>query len=147
LYYTIFIDTNDNGVWDEPEDGVAFADYYPGNSGLVSVRVFRGGSLIRSYQGYWGEKANRGGARCEFYVDFADIAIQPGQPIRLILFARTLKRRPRGAFSDDDLRGGGREQERRQMPQHGGPAVGAGIGARARGFRGAAPCGTGARCV
>lgn len=96
VHYTIFIDTNNNGQFENSGDAVVFADYYPKYGGFTLVTVFvRSGAVWfweTGYGGFWGEDQFGGGLRCEFPVPFSAISIEPGQSLRLILFAQDKRR-------------------------------------------------------
>jgi hypothetical protein len=87
VHYTIFVDCDNNGRFGEPADAVIYADYYPKYSGLALVSVFRGGSRY-TYSGMWGDSLEEGGLRVEWIVTFQHLGIQPGQVLRLVLFAQ-----------------------------------------------------------
>jgi hypothetical protein len=87
VHYTIFVDTDNDGQFEGPNDAVVYADYYPKYAGLTLVSVFSGSSL-HTYSGPWGDSDDEGGLRCEWSVPFRYLGIQPGQVLRLVLFAR-----------------------------------------------------------
>jgi len=87
VHYTIFVDCDNNGRFGEPTDAVVYADHYPKYYGFTLVSVFRGGSRY-TYSGMWGDSDEEGGLRVEWIVTFQHLGIQPGQVLRLVLFAQ-----------------------------------------------------------
>lgn len=96
-HYTIFVDADNNGQFGDVGDAVIYADYYPKYLGYTGVSVFvrTGSTWARStYGGFWGENEADGGSRCEFPVPFSNLSIEPGQSLRLILFAQDKRTDP-----------------------------------------------------
>ncbi len=84
--YTIYIDTDNNGIFTEEEDRRVMVDYKPrNNSSDVRVRVKRGsgGMTVSSTKGDWGESGAEGGQRVEFQVSWDDLGITRGDVIRM----------------------------------------------------------------
>ncbi|NPV69110.1 MAG: hypothetical protein HPY55_00510 [Firmicutes bacterium] len=87
VLYVMFIDTDNDGRFNGPADARVDVRYAPKSLGLVTVMVFRGPFPVAGYGGLWGETSDEGGTRCEWPVEFSDIDIEPGQVIRMVLFA------------------------------------------------------------
>lgn len=86
VHYTIFVDLDNDGRFDEPTDATIFAAHYPKYEGLTLVNVF-GPNQYQTYTGMWGDPDNEGGRRVEFPVPFSYLGIEAGQVIRMTLFA------------------------------------------------------------
>lgn len=87
VHYTIFVDLDNDGRFSEAHDAAIYADYYPKYDGLTLVSVFSPGGQ-QFYSGMWGDSDQEGGRRCEWQVPFSYLGIQPGQAIRMVLFAQ-----------------------------------------------------------
>lgn len=96
VYYCLFVDTNNNGRMDDPDDRMVDITYQPdefgergerGEHGLVTVDVWRGDVRVGGRRGYWGENSDEGGRKAEFFVTFNEIGTGPGQVIRMVLVA------------------------------------------------------------
>ena len=107
VYYSLFVDSNNNGRMDDPDDRVVDITFEPdesgghgehGEQGLVTVDVWRGNVRVGGRQGYWGERADEGGRRAEFYVTFNEIGTGPGHVIRMVLFATDKNHHSEGSF-------------------------------------------------
>ena len=89
LNLVLRIDTNDDGVYDDPGDRYVTVSYNPqGNDSFVEVMVYDGaGGFVRLITGDsdWGESSRDGGSRVEWGVPFADLGIAAGQAIRMVL--------------------------------------------------------------
>lgn len=85
VYFTVLIDTNNNGSYNDSVDRWIFTFYSPTpNASEVSVQVRTpSGTVINSYGGDWGESRAEGGRRAEFMVTFADLGIDVGQTISM----------------------------------------------------------------
>lgn len=82
--YILWVDTDNDGLYDEPNDRRIDVSYDPFPRGYVDVDLFNGtGGFIRTIaiDAPWGE--TRRGARAEWGVSFADLGIAPFQTIRL----------------------------------------------------------------
>jgi hypothetical protein len=88
----LYVDTNNNGVYNEPVDRIVRVRYQPTQSGSsVDVDNYTGddtviGSLASNVN--WGESLPSGAQRIEWVVSFADLGIVTGQPIRMYLESR-----------------------------------------------------------
>ncbi|MCH8102897.1 MAG: LPXTG cell wall anchor domain-containing protein [Chloroflexi bacterium] len=87
--YTVFIDANNNGDFDDNIDRHVRVSYDPGPSDskvTVDVRPAQGGNWenIAKNQDY-GDSEGEGGHRVEFAVSWSDLGISFGQPIRMIV--------------------------------------------------------------
>jgi hypothetical protein len=85
VYFTVLVDTNNNGSYQDDVDRWVFAYYSPNNNDSdvrVQVRT-PGGTVINSYSGDWGESRAEGGSRAEIMVTFADLGIDVGQTISM----------------------------------------------------------------
>lgn len=106
LILLLRIDTNNNGVYAEPQDRIVFVRYKPtGNGSKVDVTLLAGtGQFIKTIASGadWGESSHEGGQRVEWGVSFADLGILPGQTIRMTLMATT---NSKGCGFDDDFEG------------------------------------------
>ncbi len=101
VYYCLFIDTDNNGRFDDANDRVVDITYEPDKSeerGQVTVEVWRGEVRVGRRQGRWGESAEDGGSRAEFYVTFNEIGTGPGYVIRMVLFATDKNHLSEGEF-------------------------------------------------
>ncbi len=85
--HTLFIDVNNNGLFEDPVDAQIRVSHHP--TGQVTVAVFVGTQPVAVYSGRWGDRAPAGALRCEWSVPFEDLNISPGQVIRLVLFTTT----------------------------------------------------------
>jgi hypothetical protein len=89
LNLVLLIDTNDDGVYDDPGDRYITVSYNPqGNSSSVEVMVYNGtGGFVSLVTGGsdWGESGREGGSRVEWGVSFADLGLSAGQAIRMVL--------------------------------------------------------------
>ena len=89
LNLVLRIDTNDDGVYDDPGDRYVTVSYNPqGNRSTVEVMVYDGiGGFISLVTGGsdWGESGREGGSRVEWGVPFTDLGISAGQAVRMIL--------------------------------------------------------------
>jgi hypothetical protein len=89
LNLVLNIDTNDDGVYDDPGDRYITVSYNPqGNRSTVEVMVYDGtGGFVSLVTGGsdWGESGREGGSRVEWGVPFADLGVSAGQAIRMIL--------------------------------------------------------------
>ncbi len=103
LILLLRIDTNNNGVYAEPQDRLILVQYKPtGNASKVDVTLLAGtGQFIKTIANGadWGESKQEGGQRVEWGVTFADLGILPGQTIRMSLLATT---KSKGCDFDDD---------------------------------------------
>ena len=84
--YTIYIDTNDDGSFDGPEDRQVRVDYHPkADHSDVRVRVQpgRSGQTLYSASGDWGESIAQGGRRVELAVSWDDLGIGQGEVVRM----------------------------------------------------------------
>ena len=99
LKFTIYIDTNNNGVFTENVDR-KFGDgqYTPktGNISEVVYKVHYGDDTgeIASYQGDWGESVEEGGLNAELTATFAELGITANQTIRMYVETEDLDRVP-----------------------------------------------------
>ena len=87
--YTVFIDANNNGDFDDNIDRHVRVSYDPRPSDsmvTVDVRPAQGGNWknITKNQDY-GDSEGEGGHRVEFAVSWSDLGISFGQPIRMIV--------------------------------------------------------------
>lgn len=93
LFLKLYIDTNNNEVYAEPQDRIVLVQYKPtGNGSQVDVSLLTGTyQFIKTIAGGadWGESIHEGGQRVEWGVSFADLGILPGQTIRMTLLATT----------------------------------------------------------
>lgn len=81
VLYSLYIDANNNGNFNDPSDIVVRIDYKPtGNSSHVIVS-WPGGS----YNGDFGESRQAGALNVEWYVPFSAMGISAGQPIQMYL--------------------------------------------------------------
>jgi LPXTG-motif cell wall-anchored protein len=85
--YTVFMDVNNNGDFDDPIDRHVRINYDPKASAslvTVDVRPALGGGWenIARNQDY-GDSEGEGGHRVEFAVSWADLGVSFGQPIRM----------------------------------------------------------------
>lgn len=87
VIYLLWVDTDNNGQYGEPQDRLVTVLYHPRNGdSVVQVVVLTGmGQVVNSYGGDWGDSREEGGTRCEIGVSFADLGIGAGQAIRMFL--------------------------------------------------------------
>ena len=87
VLYLLWVDTDNNGQYGEPQDRLVAVLYRAQNGdSVVQVTVLTGtGQAIRTYGGDWGDSREEGGTRCEFGVSFDDLGITAGQAIRMFL--------------------------------------------------------------
>ncbi|MGC8837889.1 MAG: 6-pyruvoyl-tetrahydropterin synthase-related protein [Anaerolineae bacterium] len=87
VLYLLWVDTDNDGQYGEPQDRVVTVLYRARNGdSVVQVTVRTGtGQVIRSYGGDWGESREEGGNRCECGVSFEDLGISAGQAIRMFV--------------------------------------------------------------
>jgi uncharacterized membrane protein len=87
VLYLLWVDTDNNGQYGEPQDRLVLVLYHAQNGdSVVLVTVLTGtGQAIRTYGGDWGDSREEGGTRCEFGVSFDDLGITAGQAIRMFL--------------------------------------------------------------
>lgn len=86
VWYWLYIDTNNNGVYNETVDRLVKVSYTPGGNGsIVDLYVYNGvGGTISSLTGQdWGQTNGEGGTMVEFRVSFSDLGISVGQTIRM----------------------------------------------------------------
>lgn len=84
--YRLFLDINDDGIYNGATDAYADITYSPYVYGLVVAYTYRSdGTSLGSTTGYWGETNARGGRRCEFSVSMEKLGIYPAQPIRMYI--------------------------------------------------------------
>jgi len=87
----LFIDTNNNGHYNDPQDRRIFVRYRPRKKdSRVDVQVYDGtGGFIAQVVRHadWGESRQEGGKRVEWGAPFDVLGITPGQTIRM--FAAT----------------------------------------------------------
>lgn len=83
------VDTNNNGLYNEPADRLVTIVYRPRNGNAqVDVELFDGaGAFLATIarKADWGESRAEGARRVEWPVTFAQLGIAAGQPIRLSL--------------------------------------------------------------
>lgn len=91
LEIQLFIDTNNNGNYNEPQDRRVFVRYQPKNNrSQVDVEVYDGtGGFVAqiAHNADWGESRREGGKRVEWGVPFDVLGIVPGQT--MLVFAAT----------------------------------------------------------
>ncbi len=91
------VDTNNNGVYTDPQDRAVVVFYRPlGNRARVNVVLTTGtGQFLNTLatNADWGESIPEGGRRVEWGVTFADLGILPGQTIRMRLMSTAAVRR------------------------------------------------------
>ncbi len=89
LYLILRVDTNNNGVYDDPADRIVRVEYKTRpRASQVTVTLFDGTDTYLETIGEnedWGASKNEGGRQVEWAVTFAQLGIPAGQPIRLIL--------------------------------------------------------------
>ncbi|MGQ9458038.1 MAG: 6-pyruvoyl-tetrahydropterin synthase-related protein [Anaerolineae bacterium] len=87
VLYLLWVDTDNNGQYGEPQDRLVTVLYRPrnGNSVVLVVVLTGAGQVVNSYEGDWGDSREEGGTRCEIGVSFADLGIGAGQAIRMFL--------------------------------------------------------------
>lgn len=89
LRLALLIDTNNDGVYNDPQDRMVVVEYKPtGNASQVTVWIYdgtgnNGTSLANKVD--WGESKQEGGQRVEWGVSFAALGIVPGQTINMTL--------------------------------------------------------------
>nr|WP_290670194.1 hypothetical protein [Ardenticatena sp.] len=102
LYIHLFIDTNNNGTYNDPQDRRVFVKYQPKkHNSKVDVQVYDGtGGFVAqiAHRADWGESRKEGGLRVEWGVPFDVLGIMPGQPIRM--FAATTRKKHPKKFED-----------------------------------------------
>ena len=85
--YLIYIDTNNNGDYDDDGDRRAVITYIARtHNSLVNVKIYPPNSFRKiSDSGWhdWGESRSEGGLRVEFPLDWDDLGIEFGDVIRL----------------------------------------------------------------
>lgn len=85
--YIVYIDTNNNGNYEESGDRRAVVTYVPRrNRSLVNVKIYPANSFSKiSDSGWndWGESRNEGGLKVEFALDWEDLGIEFGDVIRM----------------------------------------------------------------
>jgi hypothetical protein len=82
----LFIDTNNNGISNEPGDRIVEVRYHPNQGGRTYVDLYDGtGAYLKqiAYQMNWGEAGKAG--KVEWGVTFSDLGIAPFQTIRMQL--------------------------------------------------------------
>ena len=86
VYYWVFLDTNNDGDYDDPEDRTVRVFYDPVKEiSDVVVTVFTGaGNQISQDQGDWGESTTDASSRAEWRVSFADLGIDAHQTINMV---------------------------------------------------------------
>ncbi len=80
------IDTNNNGIYDEPDDRIAEVEYSPNPGGSTSVDLYDGGGNFLSRianDSSWGDAGT--GRRVEWGISFEALGIVPYQPVRIVL--------------------------------------------------------------
>lgn len=93
VIYTIYMDMNDNGLYDDTVDRFVRVYYLvpqPSGDPTVTIYVYTaGGQLISSYAGPWGDPATAPyhGKRCEFRVSFADLGHFLGNRLSMYLLS------------------------------------------------------------
>jgi hypothetical protein len=84
--YTVFVDTDDDGNFDENGDRQVIVDYNPRKTDSivqVQVKTGDGETTISNVSGDWGETESEGGLRVEFQVSFAALGINFGDVVRM----------------------------------------------------------------
>lgn len=97
--YTIYIDTDDDGRFDERNDRRVEVHYQPrwGDSNVkVRVKHGKGGETIFSTSGDWGESIIEGGRRVELEVPWAHLGFSSGAVIRMYVKSDRNDRLPDG---------------------------------------------------
>ncbi len=86
VYFTVLVDANNNGSYNDQVDRWVFAYYSPSpDASEVSVQVRTpAGTVVNSYSGDWGESRREGARRAEIMVTFADLGIDVGQTISMV---------------------------------------------------------------
>jgi hypothetical protein len=81
ITYTLFIDTNNNGIFNDSTDKIVTIQFKPTGQKSRVIVEWPGGQA----SGDWGESKSQGAERAEWYVPFAALGISPGQPIQMYL--------------------------------------------------------------
>ncbi|MEW6308612.1 MAG: hypothetical protein AB1492_06160 [Bacillota bacterium] len=92
VIYTIYLDMNDNGRYDDAGDRFVRVYYQVPQAGNPTVTVYvytATGQLVSSYAGPWGDPATAPhyGKRCEFWVSFTDLGHFPGNRFSMFLMS------------------------------------------------------------
>lgn len=87
VHYTVYVDANNNGRYNEHVDRLIDVDYnLTPNGSHVSVVVSyadTGKKISQTSNNDWGESDSEGGRKVEFKASFADLGFHIGQTIRM----------------------------------------------------------------